>query len=121
MFKRFPLSRPILPQQFSARYIAGASAVEKYVLVPNDVAVIPKYVNLRSPSPSNGEGAPRGEAQRSTGQDVARAAAELAGRVTPAAPTVGSVIRHADLTSPHSSGFQGRFHVVAGSTAGGTR
>ena len=97
---------------------------KKYVLVPNDVAVIPTYVGLRrpiyeaTPIPEQWRGNAEREAQWSAGQDVARAAAELAGPVTPAAPTAGSVVGHADLSLPNPLGFQGSFHAIAGSTAG---
>ena len=49
---------------------------------------------------------------------MARAVAELARPVTPAALTAGSVIGYADLTLPNSLGFQGRIYVMGGSTAG---
>ena len=45
--------------------LQGQARPEKYVLVPNDVTVIPTYVELRrpitrlSPTPSNGERTPR--------------------------------------------------------------
>ena len=45
-----------------------------------------------------------GKTQWSAGADIAQVAAELAGRVVPAAPTAGSVIGHADLTFPNSLG-----------------
>jgi len=92
---------------------------EKYVLVPNDVTVIPTYVELRrpiyeaQPISEQWRGNAEREAQWSASQDVARAAAELAGPVTPAAPIAGSVIGHTDLTLPNSLGFQGRFQLIA--------
>ena len=104
--------------------LQGQARPEKYVLVPNDVTVIPTYVELRrpiyeaQPIPEQWRGNAEREAQWSASQDVARAAAELAGPVTPAAPIAGSVIGHTDLTLPNSLGFQGRFQVMAGSTAG---
>ena len=88
---------------------------EKYVLIPNDVTVILTYVELRrpiyeaQPIPEHWRGNAEREAQWSASQDVARAIAELAGPVTPAAPVAGSVIGQTDLTLPNSMGFQGRF------------
>ena len=90
------------------------------MLVPNDVAVIPTYVELRrpiyevKPIPEQWRGKAERQAQWSAGQDVARAAAELAGPVTPAALITASVIGHSNFTL----GFQGRFQFIAGSTAG---
>ena len=94
------------------------------MLVPNDVTVIPTYVELRRPTyeakpiPEQWRGNAEKEAQWVAAQDIARAAAELAGPVTPTAPTAGSVIGHADLSLPNSLGFQGRFQAVAGNTPG---
>ena len=104
--------------------LQGQTRPDKYVLIPNDVTVVPTYVELRrsiyetQPIPEQWRGNAEREAHWSTGQDVARAAAELAGPVTPAAPIAGSVIGHTDLTLPNSLGFHGRFQVIAGSTAG---
>ena len=84
--------------------LQGQERPEKYVLAPNNVTVIPTYVELRrsiyaaQPIPEQRRGNAEREAQWSASQDVARAAAELAGPVTPAAPIAGSVIRHTDLT-----------------------
>ena len=100
--------------------LQGQARPEKYVLVPNDVTVIPTYVELRrpiyeaQPIPEQWRGNAEREAQWSAGQDVARAAAELAGPGTPAAPVIGQT----DVTLSNSLGFQGRFQVIAGSTAG---
>ena len=109
-------------QSSSLRDILQASP-EKYALVPNDVTVIPTYVELRrpiykaQPIPEQWRGnAPR-ETQWSASQDVARAAAELVGPVTRAAPIAGSMIGRTDLTLPNSLGFLRRFQVIAGSTA----
>ena len=104
--------------------LQGQARPEKYVLVPNDVTVIPTYVELRRPTyeakpiPEQWRGNAEKEAQWVAAQDIARAAAELAGPVTPTAPTAGSVIGHADLSLPNSLGFQGRFQAVAGNTPG---
>ena len=104
--------------------LQGQARPEKYVLVPNDVTVIPTYVALQrpiykaQPIPDQWRGNAEREAQWRASQDVARAAAELAGPVTPAAPIAGSLIGHTDLTLPNSLGFQGRFPGIAGSTAG---
>jgi len=104
--------------------LQGQARPEKYVLVPNDVTVIPTYVELRRPTyeakpiPEHWRGNAEKEAQWVAAQDIARAAAELAGPVTPTAPTAGSVIGHADLSLPNSLGFQGRFQAVAGNTPG---
>ena len=104
--------------------LQGQTRPDKYVLIPNDVTVVPTYVELRrsiyetQPIPEQWRGNAEREAHWSTGQDVARAAAELAGPVTPAAPIAGSVIGHTDLTLPNSLGLHGRFQVIAGSTAG---
>ena len=84
--------------------LQGQARPEKYVLVPNDVTVIPTYVELRrpiyeaQPIPEQWRGNAEREAQWSASQDVAGAAAELAGPVTTAAPIAGSVIGHTDLT-----------------------
>ena len=84
--------------------LQGQERPEKYVLAPNNVTVIPTYVELRrsiyaaQPIPEQRRGNAEREAQWSASQDVARAAVELAGPVTPAAPIAGSVIRHMDLT-----------------------
>ena len=75
---------------------------EKYELVLNDATVIPTYVELRQPiyeaQPilEKWRGNAEREAQLSARQDVARAAAELAGPVTPAAPIAGCVIGHTE-------------------------
>ena len=104
--------------------LQGQARPEKYVLVPNDVAVIPTYVELRrpiheaKPIPEQRRGNAEREAQWSASQDVARAESALAGPVMPPARIGGSVIGHTDLTLPNSLGFQGRFQVMAGSTAG---
>ena len=82
------------------------------MLVPNDGTVITTYVDLRrriyegQPIPEKWRGNAKSEAQWSARQDVARAAAELAGPITPAAPIAGTVIGHTDLTPPNSLGFQ---------------
>ena len=85
------------------------------MLVPNDVAVIPTYVKLRRPIheakliPEQWRRNAETEAQWGAGQDVPRAGAELTGPVTLAAPIVGSVIGHTDLTSADFLGLQERF------------
>ena len=115
---------PFLHSSSPRDILQGQARPEKYVLVPNDVAVIPMYVELRrpiyvaKPIPDQWRGDAEREAQWSASQDVARAAAELGGPVTPTAPIAGSVIRHTDLTLPNYLGFHGRFHDIAGSTAG---
>ena len=87
------------------------------MLVPNDVTVFPMYVELRrpiyeaQPIPEQWRGNAERESQWSASQDVARATAELAGLVTPAAPIAGSVIGHTDLTLLNSFGFQGNFKL----------
>ena len=104
--------------------LQGQARPEEYVLVPKDVAVIPTYVELRrpiyeaQPIPEQRRRNAEREAQWSARQDVARASAELAGPVMPAAPIAGSVIGHTDLTLPNSLGSQGRFQDIAGSIAG---
>ena len=113
---------------FHSRYLRdilqGQARPGKYVLVPNDVGVISRHIELRwpiheaKPIPEQWRRNAEREAQWSAGQDVARAAAALARPVAPAAPVTGSLIGHADLTLPNSLGFQGRFHVIAGTTAG---
>ena len=104
--------------------LQGQARPEKYLLVPNDITVIPTFVELRRPiydakpiSEQWGGNAERGT-QWSASQDFQRAAAQLSGSVPPAAPIAGSVIGHTDLALPNSFGFQGRFQVIAGSTAG---
>ena len=97
--------------------LQGQARPEKYVLVPNDVTEIPTYVELRRPiyeaQPITEQwgGKAEREAQWSASQDVARAAAQLAGPVTPAVPIASSVIGHTDLTLPNSSGFQEDFKL----------
>ena len=92
---------------------------EKYVPVPNDVT-IPTYVEFRRPSyeaqpiPEQWRGNAEREAQCSASPDVARAAAELTGPVTPAAPIAGSVTGHTDLTLPNTLGFQGTISSYSG-------
>ena len=104
--------------------LQGQARAETYVLVGIDVAVIPTCVELRrpiyeaKPIPEQWRGNTEREAQWSASQDVARAAAELAGPVTSVAPIAGSVIGHTDLTLPNPLGLQGRFQVIAGSTTG---
>ena len=104
--------------------LQGQAWPEQYVLVPNDATVIPTYVELRRPIyeahhiPEQWRGHAEREARWSASQDVARAAAELTGPVTPAAPIAGSVIGYTDRTLPNSYGFHGIFQVIAGSTAG---
>ena len=93
---------------FNSRFLRdilqGQARPEKYVLVPNYVKVIPTYVELRrpiheaQPIPEQWRGNAEREARWSASQDVTRAAAELAGPVTPTAPIAGSVMGHADLT-----------------------
>ena len=66
--------------------------------VANDVTAIPTYVELRrpiyeaQPIPEQSRVNAERETQWSASHDVARAAAELAGPVTPTAPIAGSVI-----------------------------
>ena len=73
------------------------------MLLPNDVTVIPTYVELRRPTyeakpiPEQWRGNAEKEAQWVAAQDIARAAAELVAPVTPTAPTAGSVIGHAPV------------------------
>ena len=100
--------------------LQGQARPESYVLVPNGITVIPTYyVELsrssfeEKPIPEQRRGNAEREAQWVAAQDVARAAAELAGSVTPAEPISGTVIGHVDLSLPTSLGLQGRFQVVA--------
>ena len=94
------------------------------MLVRNDVTVIPTYVELQrpiyeaQPISEQWKGNAERDVQWSASQDAARAAAELEGPATPAAPIAGSVVGHTDLTLPNSLRFQGRFQVISGSTAG---
>ena len=111
-------------RSFVRDILQGQARPERYVLVPNNVTVVPTYVELRlpiyeaQPIPEQWRGNAEREAQWSASQDVARAAAELTGPVTPAAPIAGSVIGRTDLTLSNCLRFQGRFQVTAGSTAG---
>ena len=79
--------------------------------MPNDVTVVPTYVELRlliyeaQPIPEQWRGNAEREAQWSAGRDVVRAAAELAGPVTPAAPIAGSVTGHTDFALLNSLRF----------------
>ena len=94
------------------------------MLIPNGVTVVSTYVAFPRPTceakpiPEQWRGNAEKEAQWVAAQDIARAAAELAGPVTSTAPTADSVIGHADLSLPNSLGFQGRFQAVAGNTPG---
>ena len=98
----------------------GQARPEKYILIPNDVAVIPTYVELRrpiyeaKPTPEQWRGNVEREAQWSASQDVARAAAELARPVTPTAPIAGSVIGHTDLTLPKFLGVPRKTPIYSG-------
>ena len=98
--------------------LQGQAGPDKYVRVPNDVTVIPTYVKLQrpiygaQPIPEQWRGNAEREAQWSASQDVARAAAELAGPATPAAPIAGTVFGHTDLTLPNSLVFQGRCQLL---------
>ena len=73
------------------------------MLIPNGVTVVSTYVAFPRPTceakpiPEQWRGNAEKEAQWVAAQDIARAAAELAGPVTPTAPTAGSVIGHAPV------------------------
>ena len=88
--------------------------------VANDVTAIPTYVELRrpiyeaQPIPEQSRVNAERETQWSASHDVARAAAELAGPVTPTAPIAGSVIGHTDLTLPKFLGVPRKTPIYSG-------
>ena len=84
--------------------LQGQVRPEKYVPVRNDVTGVPTYVELRrliyEPKPiiEQWRGDAEIEAQWSASQDIARAAAELTGPVSPAALIASSLIGHTGIT-----------------------